>query len=95
MSEKVYLEIWYDIKKDEFTIQKTNIKKSMIKEIVEEFLGTQVGKGVDESTSNKHDVYVIMIQLDLSCDHFSCSSNCGNLGLMEGLLLKFLLDEQV
>jgi len=60
------------------------------KEIVSEFLRTQIGAGYDRSKPNQKDEYTIRINLDLSDDTFYIEHNCGNKSLRDGILLRFL-----
>ena len=87
----LFVELKYDIKKDNFDVS-TNIKEKSVSDIVETFLRNQVGAGVDNKEANKYDVYNIRIELDLSDDTFKVSDNCGNKGLRDGILMRFLKD---
>ena len=79
----------YDIKSDIFCFD-TDIKTERLKNIVVDFLRTQIGKGKDESPHEDHCLYQIDITLDLADDIFYVTHNCGNKGLREGILQHFL-----
>ena len=79
----------YDLIRDSFCIN-GNVKMSRVGDLVTEFLKTQVGAGEDNRKAETKDLYKIDILLDLSQDIFRCSSNCGNLGLREGILLRLI-----
>ena len=91
MSSDLYLNLKYDLKDDSFEID-TNIKQEKIKDIISDFLRSQIGKGKDDSKSNEHDIYEINLLLDLSCDEFNCNHNCGNSSLREGILIRYLVE---
>lgn len=86
MDEKIFVNLWYDINKDTFQV-KSNAKDP--KEIVNNFLRTQIGAGRDDSEPSRQDVYQISLVLDLTEDTFVCGHDCGNLGLRDGILMKF------
>jgi len=85
----LFFNLKYFIKDDDFDIQ-TNIKKDQVDEIVTEFLRGQIGKGRDYSPTNEKKCYKIKIEVDLSFDIFKCKHNCGNLGLRDGILMRYL-----
>ena len=84
-----YLMIDYDTIGKEYWYS-GNIKGEYITEIVSDFLHLQIGKGGDDSERENHDLYQINLKLDLSSDTYTTSSNCGNKGLREGILMYFL-----
>ena len=83
------LKLDYDIEHDLFCYH-TNIKNSEISNIIETFLQNQRGKGKDNNEANDIDLYEIDIDLDLTDDTFRIYHNCGNKGLREGILIRFL-----
>jgi hypothetical protein len=86
----VYLKLKYNIKKDKFSYS-SNMRDERIADIVVEFLRIQMGKGADRSEPEKRDKYKIEIWLDLNTDTFvNCKDNCGNLGLRDGILMRFI-----
>ncbi len=86
----IKIDINYDIKKDEFDVS-TNAKDP--KDLVTEYLRTQISSGTDRTESTKPDVYSIAIELDLSGDIFTVSHNCGNKGLRDGILMHYTQQE--
>jgi len=89
---KVMVILKYDIEKNLFIIS-GNVKKDKVKEVISNYLITQFGAGVDDRKPAELDVYEIGISLDLSDDSFSVAHDCGNKGLRDGILAKFLTDE--
>ncbi|MFH1979318.1 MAG: hypothetical protein ABII97_02980 [Patescibacteria group bacterium] len=86
---ELFLLIDYDILSDVFCFGGT-IKDEKISDTIEDFLRLQIGLGEDTSEREDHDLYQINLKLDLSCDGFTIFSNCGNLGLRDGILRHFL-----
>ena len=85
--ETVDIEIIFDIEKNKFEVA-GNAKDP--KELVTDFLRTQIGTGADSTPPNKQNKYTILINLDPSQDIFSVSNDCGNKGLRDGILMAFL-----
>ena len=81
------LNLLYNVKEDKFTVN-TDLKDP--KDMVSEFLRLQIGAGVDKTEPNRTDEYYIKIQVDLAIDGFTCEHNCGNLGLRDGILMRYL-----
>jgi len=82
------IELTYNIKTNEFKIN-SNCKQP--KDIILDFLRTQIGQGVDNNPpNNDQDIYNINIDLDLSEDRFTVDCNCGNKGLRDGILMAFI-----
>ena len=63
------------------------IKQSAAKEIIDNWLRSQMGAGVDGRPANRLKTYHIEIDWYPGNDRFRCRSNCGNDGLRDGLLL--------
>ena len=82
--------ITYDINNDIFTI--TGNAKNPVN-IISNFIRTQIGQGEDLSIPNKKEIYTINIKLYPSNDTFIVSDDCGNNGLRDGILLKYLSNE--
>lgn len=66
---------------------KTNAKKEVISDILEEWLRSQIGRGEDKGEAKELDSYRIVIELDLRDDTFHTISNTGNAGLTAGIIL--------
>lgn len=81
----LFLSVDYDVIKSKACFS-TNIQKEKVADVIVNFLRTQIGAGEDTSEANILDLYEIDLLLDLSTDTFSVSSNCGNLGLRDGIL---------
>jgi len=86
---ELIINIDYDLEHDLFCYR-TNIKQKYLTELISDFLRAQIGKGIDERPRTETDLYQIDLQVDLSDDGFSSRSNCGNLGLRDGILIEFL-----
>ncbi|MBU1178959.1 hypothetical protein KKB69_01290 [Patescibacteria group bacterium] len=94
MGLDLFLKIDYGIEIDKFH-HCTNIKEECVSDIVSDFLCGQIGAGVDDSKANDQDIYEIDIfEIDIfvnfADDSFACRHNCGNKGLREGILMRFL-----
>jgi len=85
MSELSIL-IKHDISKNTYEIA-TEIKRSMLKDILGDVVRSKLGAGVDNSTPNRLAIYQIKILIDISVDLISTSSNCGNKGLETGIIM--------
>lgn len=87
--DKLFIDLVYDLDKDEFDIS-TNIKEEKVTDLLTNFLMTQMGKGVDESKAEELEKYHIRIELDMTLDNFSVKDDCGNKGLRDGILLRYI-----
>ena len=85
----MYIEINFNIEKEQFEYS-TDIKENELDEILWAFLRNKCGQGADNSLPETRTKYDIYIELNLTDDSFNCKHNCGNLGLRDGILLKFL-----
>jgi hypothetical protein len=83
----ITLDITFDINEPEKSIIKTNAKREVVLEILEDWLYCQMGQGKDNSKPIKKDFYSIKIFLDLSDDSFSTVSDTGNEGLTCGIIM--------
>lgn len=89
-NEPLFIEITYPIDQpDKFTITGT-IKSEKHADIIADFLQLQVGKGADDSPAKELAVYHIRIELELENDTFKSSSDTGNKGLRDGILMDVL-----
>lgn len=68
----------------------SDIHREMVIDVIAEFVRAQIGAGRNLSPPERHAVYEIHLQLDLSSDKFYCSHNCGNDALRDGILLDVL-----
>lgn len=85
--EKISTKITHDLTQDSFEVT-GNAKYP--KKLVFAFLRTQIGAGVDLNPPTVQDIYTITIKLDPSEDIFSVCHDCGNKGLRDGILARFL-----
>jgi hypothetical protein len=93
MEHSLYIDIIFDINDDTYKIN-SDVKQEKIKDIISDFLSLQMGKGEDTSPANKLDEYNISLKIDLTEDIFTCSHNCGNDGLRDGILLNYIKKEK-
>lgn len=77
----------YDIKTGKVTSLSTNVKREKVVELLTDFIRDQMGRGVDASSPHEKDVYSIKIRVDLTDDHFTAQSDCGKLGLRDGIIM--------
>ena len=87
--EHLTMEIAYDIKKSTFKIS-SDMKEKAYPEIIEGFIRSQIGAGRDTSKPNELDVYHITLKWYPEDDTITASSDTGNKGLREGILLDVL-----
>lgn len=87
--EHLTLDITYDMNSEEFSI-KSDAKKEAYADLISAFLRLQMGAGEDKSKANEQDVYHITIKWQPHNDVFEASSDTGNKGLREGILLDIL-----
>jgi len=81
--------IQYDVKKDEFIVN-GDLNREGRSEVIEGFLRGQMGKGRDRTKPEKRDVYHITLNWYPENDRIEVSSDTGNKGLREGILMRYL-----
>ena len=86
--DQLWIQLDWDVESNEFCYR-TNIKDNLVPNIILDYLRLQIGKGKDLTEREEHYLYSIDLFLDLNKDSFSCTNNCGNLGLRDGILLGF------
>jgi hypothetical protein len=87
----VVVQLEYDIDSDHVDIMpQTTAKTEAVPEILEAFLHTQIGAGEDHRPPRTKSVYRIKLMLDLTDDSFRVEHDCGNSGLMCGILMQSL-----
>ena len=89
MQEALLIDIKYNIKHGHFDVR-SNIKKDKIADFVTDFLHNEVGQGADESETEKRDDYRIKIAMSFNDDCYWCWHDCGNKGLRNGILMRFV-----
>lgn len=87
---KLFIQVKYPIDNPANFEIDSDIKKEKRVDILSEFIRTQLGQGADASDAEEHDVYTIRLVLDLRDDTFTCQHNCGNMGLVTGILMDVL-----
>lgn len=83
------LDIEYDLKRNCFR-SAGNLNEEGQKDVIELFLASERGKGVDNSERKERDSYNIRIKWYPHEDGIIVSSNTGNKGLRDGILLSYL-----
>lgn len=84
------IKITYNYDDPSKTAIKTNVKKELVVDMLEEWLRGQIGQGEDKNPANKKAEYQIDIWIDLSYDRFSVKSDTGNKGLTCGIVMSLL-----
>lgn len=85
MGDKLGLEIEYKVATDEYKII-SNIKDDQLKEVMSEWLRSQMGAGPSTGEAEEKEVYHIRIELDLDGDVFTVRSDTGNESLTCGIV---------
>ncbi|HLD00198.1 MAG TPA: hypothetical protein VJC39_00460 [Candidatus Nanoarchaeia archaeon] len=83
------LNIHYDVKEKKFEVS-GDVNFEGQRELVEGFLHNQIGAGRDDKTPDKKDFYNITLRWYPLNDNLEVSSDTGNKGLRDGILLEFL-----
>lgn len=89
MNPDIVIDMEFDMKADKVQI-KTNAKHERVADLLEDYLHAQVGTCKDIMTPEDHDIYKIVIGVELGHDAWGSSHNCGNRGLRDGILLRVL-----
>lgn len=80
------MNVQYNVKNGKFKIN-SDMKKKVQSSLLETFLRGQIGKGEDKSKAVEKDVYNITLKLYLENDRIEVTSDTGNEGLRDGVLL--------
>jgi hypothetical protein len=80
----------YSVVTAEFDTIETDLNQEGIIELLWSFIQDSIGAGKDSNSPNDMDVYRITLEIDLSDDHITVVSNCGNAGLTLGILADIL-----
>ena len=87
---KMKIIVKYHLSDDRYDIE-SEIKPERVKEVIEEFLRTQIGLGEDKSEPSDLQIYTITLDLNLDGDIFTINSNTKNKSLTTGILFKLTL----
>ena len=68
----------------------TNMTDAGIENLLETYLHSIMGAGKDSHKAIDRETYVITVAVDLSHDDFTVTHDCGNLGLVAGILSDIL-----
>lgn len=66
----------------------SNIKQEHIAEVLATWIQAQGGQEPDESEPEERELYRVVIYLDTTDDTFSVEHNCGNMGLVTGIVME-------
>ena len=83
------LNIEYDLNTNKFKVS-GDINEKGRKELVEAFLSSQVGAGIDKNKPNELDKYHIQLKWYPNQDDIQITTNTGNKGLRDGILMYYL-----
>ena len=83
---KLYVTFAYTIKGNTFEIVDTNMRSGFIT-LINTYLRGVMGAGPDEHEAIERDVYEITLTIDLMEDTITVDNNCGNRGLVAGILM--------
>ena len=86
----IALDILFNVNEPEKTVIRTNVKRRVIGDLLNEWVRTQIGQGGDEREAEHKPEYRVQIQLDIRSDTFTTSSDTGNRGLTTGIVLEVL-----
>lgn len=84
------IDILYSIEDGAKSVIKTNVKRERLADVLGDYmhmLMTRVGVEPDNRTPNQQNEYHITIKLDLRDDSFATSSDTGNGGLTDGIVM--------
>jgi hypothetical protein len=87
MGKKLFVTFEFDIPTDTYKVVNTNMNKGGIRILLETYLRDIIGRGADERPPERRDVYTITMTIDVTCDDIRVAHNCGNLGLVAGILM--------
>jgi len=85
--EMIRIAIKYYVVDNNFEVETNTTHPS---DLVIEYIRSQIGAGEDTSPANRKSKYEIVIYLDLSDDSFKVVHDCGNEGLMLGILMEYI-----
>ena len=89
-TKNLFLDITYPIAAGAACSIYSNIKTEHRQEVLSDFLVSQIGRGADHRQPNEREVYKIAIRLDLTTDTFTVRHDCGNNGLLTGIVMSVL-----
>lgn len=90
MRPDIVVDIEYDIAQPIRTIIKTNAKREMIVEILEDWILDQIDRGASTGVAVERGSYHITIGLELATDGFATRSDTGNEGLTCGIVMQVI-----
>lgn len=85
----IFIEMAFNVDADTVQIR-TNAKHEVLRELIDDYLETQIGTGRDNTPPVVRDVYKISIGVKLANDSWGSSHDCGNKGLREGILMRIM-----
>lgn len=87
--EYLTMDITYQVKDGHFDIA-GDVNEQGQSTLIETFLHSQLGRGVDDSKPNEQDVYHITFKWYPEDDTIRVASDTGNKGLRDGILISLL-----
>jgi len=88
---KLFVTLAYTVDTGRWEITSTNMTTAGYITLIENYLRDITGAGTDESVANwELETYEITLAIDLSHDDITVKSDCGNLGLVAGILMTIL-----
>jgi len=85
-NDHLTLGITYHIADGKFDVS-GDVKEEKQSDLIYDFLRTQMGAGEDNRKANEQDVYHIQLKWFLHMDRFEPSSDIGNYGLRDSILM--------
>ena len=87
MIKNLFVTFEFDIPTDTYKVVSTNMNNKGIHTLLDTYLREVMGKGADERVPEDRSVYTISMTLDIAYDGLKVTHNCGNLGLVAGILM--------
>lgn len=88
--EFLTMKITYQIKDGQFSISGNLGDKNFQSELIGRFLMEEIGKGADNTKPNEQDIYNITFKWYPENDLIEVTSDTGNKGLRDGILMDVL-----
>ena len=86
MAKKLFVTFDYTVSTDTYKVVETNMNNNGIETLLETYIRDSIGAGADERLAKDRDTYTITLTLDVTYDDIEVYHNCGNLGLVLGIL---------
>lgn len=91
MKPDILFEIKYPMDNPEEFEMRTNAKTAAIEELLTDYIrASHMGKGKDPSEPEQRDEYEITLGFEVGTDSWGTNHNCGNKGLVAGIVMEIL-----